>query len=618
MAVEAVKGESGSRRGVAMPRLLRACLWAAVGYVLGAGATALIGSVRFSSEVAITIGYFLGLVGWLLGVGLWEALARPYLGLPTRVDEGKGWRRYWRFNTDHKVVGIQYLITALFVFLLAGAFAMAMRYELAQPGMQLFPSKGAYNQIMSAHGALMIFVVILAIIGGFGNYFVPLHIGAEDMAFPVLNGASYWFIPPGVLAMLAAQLLGGWDTGWTGYPPLALTNASGQVLFNLGAYTLGFSSIVGSVNFLTTIIHLRAPGLHWGRLPMFVWSMLVTNLLILLFFPFAGMAFLMVLLDRIAGLTFFSPPGNPLLYQDIFWIFGHPEVYILVLPAFGVMLEILPVFARKPLFGYRWAVAGFLFVTIMSTMVWGHHMWTSGMSNSRLIPFMTMTELISIPTGLFYLSGLGTLWRARTRFTTPMLFAMGMLFNFLIGGLTGVFNADVPVDIHLHDTFFVVGHFHYTIMGGMVFALMAGLYYWFPKFSGRMYNETLGKIHFWWMFIAYNATFLPMFWLGMHGMNRRIADYLPYLAPVNMFVSISAFALGASMLLALGNFAYCWVRGKVAERDPWKAKTLEWSLPSPPPKENFPAIPEVVGDFYSYGEVRPDELPFRMPRPHVA
>lgn len=604
--------------GRALAPLGRGGLWGGVGFVLGAGAAAGLGGVPVGSEAAVVAGYVLALGGWLLGVGVWEAMVRPWLGLSGRLDEGRGRARYFRFNTDHKVVGLQYLLTSLGVLLVAGLLAMAMRVELMGPGMSLFASKDAYNTVVGLHGILMILgVAALAIVGGLGNYFVPLLIGAEDMAFPRLNALSYWFVPMGVLAFLASPFLGGWDSGWTGYPPLAELNASGQVLYNLGVYTLGLSSILGAINFLTTIAHLRAPGLGWGRLPIFVWSMLLTSVLNLVFVQFVAMAMAMAmtLLDRLAGMAFFSAEGNPLLYQDIFWVFGHPEVYVLILPAFGLILEILPVFTRNPLYGYRWAVGGMLAITVMSAGVWSHHLFTAGFSEARLIPFMTSTELISIPTGLIYLSALGTLWRARIRFRTPMLFVMGVLFNFLIGGLTGVFLADVPADLHLHDTFFVVGHFHYTIMGGMVFALLAGLHYWFPKFSGRMYDERWGRVGFWWTFLAYNATFLPMFWLGINGMNRRIVDYLPYLARENYWVSLAAFALGASFLVPLLNFALAWARGPAAAADPWRGRTLEWQVASPPPQENFPGVPEVVADFYDYGERPPAVLPRRVPAP---
>ncbi|MBI4277609.1 MAG: cbb3-type cytochrome c oxidase subunit I, partial [Armatimonadetes bacterium] len=460
-----------------------------------------------------------------------------------------------------------------------------------------------YNDVMSLHGIIMIAVAVATIIGGLGNYAVPLLIGAEDMAFPRINALSYWLNPPVALMLIATLFVGGFGTGWTAYPPLSEVNATGQVLFNLAVITFGLSSILGGLNFLATIIRLRAPGMTWRRLPIFVWSILAASILSLTATQFLAAGLTMILLDRLAGTAFFDAArgGAPLLYQHVFWFYSHPAVYIMILPAFGVALEVLAHFSRKPLYAYGWVVAGLLGIVVLSFLVWAHHLYTSGMPDYLHGPFMATTELISVPTGLIFLSALGTLWMGKLWLQTPMLFALGFLFNFLIGGLTGIFNADVPTDIHLQDTYFVVAHFHYTIMGGMIFGLFAGIYYWFPKITGRMFNETLGRLHFWWMFVTYNATFIPMFWLGLHGMNRRIADYRPELAGVNLFVSVMAFLLGASFLVFLANVILSWARGPQAAANPWRARTLEWQVPSPPPLENFPGVPQVVGHPYDYG-----------------
>jgi len=578
----------------------------AVGFLLGGGATVgvatLLGRPAWPVEAAIVIGYLVGLAGWLLGVGVWDYWARGWFGLPPRKAEVHGWRRYFHFTTDHKVIGVQYLVTFVVLFLLAGFFAMLMRIELAYPG-QTIMTAARFTHLMSMHGIIMIAVAVATIIGGLGNFAVPLLIGAEDMAFPRINALSYWLVPPVALLLVATFFAGGFDTGWTAYPPLSEVNATGQVLFNLAVITFGFSSILGGLNFLVTVARLRAPGMTWGRLPIFVWSVVAASAISLTATQFLAAALLMILLDRTAGMAFFSAArgGAPLLYQHVFWFYSHPAVYIMILPGFGVALEVLTHFSRKPLYAYRWVVAGFLGIVALSFIVWAHHLYTSGMAEYLHGPFMATTELISIPTGLIFLAALGTLWMGKLWLRTPMVFALGFLFNFLIGGITGIFNADVPTDLHLQDTYFVVGHFHYTIMGGMIFALFAGIYYWFPKITGRMYNETLGRLHFWWMFVTYNTTFIPMFWLGIFGMNRRIADYPPELGAVNLFVSASALLLGASFLVFVINMVRSWARGPRAASNPWHARTLEWQVPSPPPEGNFPAPPQVAGHPYDYG-----------------
>ena len=585
---------------------IRGLLWGIIGFIVGALLTALVrallGMTPFVFGPLFFVGYFFGFAGWLLGVGVWHTWIREFLGLEPQPYHAEGWRRYFGFNTDHKVIGIQYGVTFLLIFLLAGLLAMLMRIELMYPGTNLF-NFTQYNRVMSLHGFLMVLVAVTAVPGAFGNYFVPLMLGADDMAFPRMNALSYWIWPPAALLLLLSPFFGGWNTGWTGYPPLAITNDVGQMFYNLAFYTGGLSSIVGAVNFLTTIVTMRAPGMTWSRIPIFVWSIFLTSVMALTATQFVGVAMIMVALDRIAGTAFFNPVlgGNPIVYQHIFWFYSHPAVYVMILPSFGVMLEVLAHFSRKPLFAYRWAVAGMAGITTLSFAVWAHHMFTSGMPETLHVPFMATTESISVPTGLVFLSALGTIWQGKLRFKTPMLFALGMLFNFLIGGITGVFNSDLPADIHLHDTFWVVSHFHYTIVGGGIFGLFIAIYYWFPKMTGRMYSEKLGKLHFWLMFIFFNLTFLPMAWLGLNGMNRRIGDYPPQLAGMNMFVSIMAFILGASFLIFVYNMVYAWLRGPVAEENPWGARTLEWITSSPPPEHNFPRVPEVVGGPYDYG-----------------
>jgi cytochrome c oxidase subunit 1 len=599
----AMPGEPG--QAPLMP-VAKAIAWGGLAFAIATGLTSLLraanGHTAWDIEMNLVLGYPFGLGGYLLGVGVWDQWAREWLGLRLKESRASGWGRYFSFATDHKVIGVQYLVTFLILFLLAGLFAMLIRAQLLRPQDPLL-TNGQYNRVMSMHGIIMIAVAVAAVVGGFGNYFVPIMIGARDMAFPRLNAMSFWMVPPVAVLLLASQAAGGWDSGWTAYPPLSERNAAGQIFFNLAIITFGVSSILGGLNILVTIIYMRAPGMTWGRLPIFVWSTFAAALIAATFTQFFAAAMLMLTLDRVAGLSFFSAEngGNPLLYEHIFWFYSHPAVYIFVLPGLGLTLEVLTHFSRKPLFAYRWAVGGLLGIVAVSGEVWAHHMFVSGMSPYMHAPFLVMTEIVSIPTGLIFLSALGTIWMGKLWLRTPMLFALGVVFNFLVGGITGIFLADVPTDVQLHDTYFVVAHFHYTIIGGEIFALFAGIYYWFPKITGRMYNERLGQLHFWTMMIGFNLTFLPMFYPGLHGMNRRVATYTPDLQAINVFVSIAAFGLGASFLIFVANLVYSLLRGPVAEANPWRARTLEWQTSSPPPVENFEATPVIAGHPYDYG-----------------
>ena len=597
--------------------ILRGLLFAVIGGLIGAGIAIAIRSAMGvdpfdrtpsangtmpSTEQIVTVAFIVAALGWLLGVGFWESTVRGWLGYQIK-GVPTDWRRYLTVSEDHKVIGIQYLATFIVVLLIAGLGAMTMRAQLSQPGNTLL-SPDTYNRIMSFHGIAMVSVAVASVMGSFGNYFVPIMIGARDMAFPRLNSLSFWLVPIVIVSLFLSQLLGGWDSGWTAYPPLSVKNASGQIMFNLAIIVFGLSSILGGINFIVTIVKMRAPGMSWGRVPIFVWSVFSAAILATFFTQFFAASLTMVLLDRIAGTGFFVGQGGaPLLYEHTFWFYSHPAVYIFVLPGFGMALEVLAHLSRKPLFAYRWAVAAFIGIVGLSGIVWAHHMFVSGMPNALLGPFLVTTELISIPTGLIFLSALGTIWMGRLWLTTPMLFALGFVFNFVIGGVTGIFLADVPTDVSLHDTYFVVAHFHYTIIGGEIFALFAAFYFWFPKMTGRMLSERLGKINFWIMFIFFNLTFLPMFWAGLHGMNRRIATYQNDLANVNLFISISAWILGSSFLVFVINVLWSLLskRATRAEANPWKARTLEWLVSSPPPVENFPSTPIVVGSPYGYG-----------------
>jgi cytochrome c oxidase subunit 1 len=578
-------------------------------------------TVTDQDDVAIFMGLLFAILGWCVGLGFFVYPVRRMMGHPPSLEEregeGEGTWRYFRLCTDHKVVGIQYLVAVLFFFFVAGLNAMFIRGELTSANATFIPA-GNYLTLVGLHGTMMLMMMSAGVLGPLGNYFIPLMIGARRMAFPRIEALTMWLTVLAGFVLLSAIALGGFPTGWTGYAPLADQARGGIDAYLVSFGLIGIALVLVGVNILTTVMTMRAPGMTWNRLPIFVWGLVTTSILAVLAAPVLFAAIIMVTLDRTSDTSFFlaSAGGSPFLWDNLFWFFGHPEVYILALPGFGIVLEILPVFARKPLWGYRLAVAGMFGVALLSFMVWQHHLFVSGI-NANLRPFyMFTTELISIPTGLIFLNGMGTLWRARIRFTVPMLFALAFFFNFLIGGLSGVFLSDVPSDVTTHGSYFVMAHFHYTIMGGLVFALMAGLYYWIPKMTGYTMNEFLGKLHFWTMFVFFNLTFFPLFAAGLLGMPRRVSNYNATLHTLNVFVSISAFCLGASMLLLIANLVWSlFLKRNRAESNPWQAKSLEWQIPSPPPVHNFETIPVITGTPYTYG--MPDAPPVAELGPRV-
>ncbi len=569
------------------------------------------------NDVSIFLGYTLGTFGFIAGLGFLKyPLARMRGKPPSLVEkQAGGASRYLGMCTDHKAIGLQYLIGIGIFFFIGGLNAMLIRTELLRPSPPVF-SPGQYLTLVGLHGSMMVMMVSSIILGPFGHFLVPLMIGARRMAFPRVESLSFWLTPLAGVILMTSVAYGGFPTGWTGYPSLANQADAGIDGYIFAFALIGIAMVLNAINMIATVINHRAPGMTWGRLPIFVWSMLATSVLMLLGAPMLLAGLVMETLDRTVSTTFFLAPsgGSPFLFENIFWFFGHPEVYILALPGFGIVLELLPVFARKPLWGYRLAVAGLFGVTLLSFMVWQHHLFVSGI-NSDLRPFyMFTTELISVPTGIIFVVAMGTLWRARIRYTVPMLFSLAFFFNFLIGGISGVFLSDVPSDVSLHGSYFVMAHFHYTIMGGLVFAFFAGLYYWLPKMTGLTMNETLGKIHFWTMFLAFNSTFLPLFAVGMLGMPRRVSTYAPHLQFLNDWVSVSAFVLGASMLVFLGNFLYSLVIARVpAASNPWFSRGLEWQLPTPVPLDNFPTVPTILSGPYEYGD--PSAPPVFQPGP---
>jgi cytochrome c oxidase subunit 1 len=599
-----------------MKYLLRAIVLGIVGYVVGVWLTLAVRGGSPTDEVAVVFGFIAALIGWLAGIGGIEAFGRQWIGKTPEVSTARGWQRYFQFTVDHKVIGIQYGVTLLGVLLIGGFSAMIMRIELASPGMSIVDLE-EFNKLVSMHGILMVAVAVAGIIGAFGNYIIPIQIGAADMAFPRLNALSYWLVPPVAIGLLSAPLLGSFSAGWTSYAPLSVGGDSGQILFNMAIIAFGLSSILGGLNIIVTVITMRAPGMTWGRLPIFTWAGFATALLAFSVTQFFAAALVLITMERVAGTDFFGPDvGTGILYEHIFWFYSHPAVYIMVLPGFGVILEIATAFSRKPLFAYKAVVGSLLTIVGLSVVVWAHHMFTSGMADFLHAPFMILTEAISIPTGVIFLSIIGTLWQGKLWFRTPLVIAFGWLFNFLIGGITGIFLADVATDIFLHDTYFVVAHFHYTIVGGSIFALLAAFFYWFPKITGRMYNDKLGIIFAVSVTVLFNTTFLPLFWVGINGMNRRVGDYPQAYESANKFASVSALLLGSSFLLFVGNIAWSAVAGPKAGSNPWNARTLEWQVSSPPSQHNFRSQPVIVGPPYDYGKpyvMFPDAEPASEP-----
>jgi cytochrome c oxidase subunit I len=549
-------------------------------------------------------------IGFLAGIGAFDYWVYYALGYPTRAEDhsghgAKSWRDYFRVNTDHKVIGVQYLVTTVFFFLAGGLLAMLVRAELAKPGIQYFDQQ-TYNGLFSVHAALMIFLFIIPAFAGLANYVVPLMLGAADMAFPRLNALSFWLLPIAGIMMLSSFFMpgGAFACGWTGYAPLCSQHEPiGAIFFNQGVQWAGASSIMTALNFLVTIITMRAPGMTFWRLPLLVWANFTTSLLVVIATPFIAGSQFFSMFDHVMHTSFFNPVGGgyPLGYQHIFWFYSHPAVYIMMLPGFGIMSEVIAVFSRKPIFGYRLMALSLMAIVVLGFSVWAHHMFVSGMSSWLRVPMMITTLLIAIPTGIKIFSWLATIWGGKLHLRTPMLFALGFLSMFVIGGLSGVMLGAVPIDIHVSQTYFIVAHIHYVLFGGSVFTIFAGIYYWFPKMTGRMYDEKLGKLHFWLTFVGFNLTFFPMHILGTEGMPRRVADYLPKFADLNMFISLASFGLGVSTIIFLYNMITSWRFGEIAPANPWHALTLEWQVSSPPPTFNFDEIPQVVGSPYEYG-----------------
>ncbi|MEC7898097.1 MAG: cbb3-type cytochrome c oxidase subunit I, partial [Cyanobacteriota bacterium] len=468
-----------------------------------------------------------------------------------------GWLRYFSFSVDHKVIGLQYLVCGFAFYLIGGAMAGAIRTELLSPISDFMP-RDVYNQILTLHGTVMIFLWIVPVVNGaFGNYLIPFYVGARDMAYPRLNAVAFWLIPPAGLMLISSYFItGAAQSGWTAYPPLSITTpATGQIIWILSVLLLGGSSIFGGINFIATILKLRRPGLKLMQLPMYCWAMLGTSILVVLSTPVLAGTLIMLSFDIVAHTGFFNPGlgGNVVVYQHLFWFYSHPAVYIMVLPAFGLVSEILPVHCRKPLFGYATMVYSIMAIVVLGLVVWAHHMFTSGTPPWMRLFFTIATAFIAVPTGIKFFNWLATLWGGRISLNSAVLFSCGFIVNFVLGGITGVALAQVPFDVHVHDTYFVVAHFHYIVYGGSVFVIFASIYHWYPKVTGRMLNEHLGRFHFLITFIGFNLCFAPQHWLGLNGMPRRVAEYDPQCALVNQISSVGALLMAISTLPFLWN-----------------------------------------------------------------
>ncbi len=525
---------------------------------------------------------------------------------PRGYLEAKGFRS-WALTLDHKRIGVMYMYTTLFFFLLGGVFALLMRIKLMYPGQQVF-SDQAYNVMFTLHGSLMIFLFIIpAIPSGLGNFLIPLHIGARDVAFPRLNLMSYWLFVAGIVVILAS-LVRPMDTGWTFYTPYSAKTAADVTLLSFGIFLVGMSSILTGLNFIVTIHKLRAPGMTWHRMPLFIWGMYATSIIQVVATPVVGITFLLLAMERLFGIGFFDPAkgGDPLLFQHFFWFYSHPVVYVMILPAMGIISEVVPVFSRKPIFGYKAIAYSSLAIAFIGFFVWGHHMFVSGMSSKAGIIFSFLTFFVAVPTAIKVFNWIATMYKGSITFESPMLYAMTFVFLFVVGGLTGMFLGALATNVHVHDTYFVVAHFHYTMMGGTVMGLLAGLHYWFPKMTGRMLDEKRARIAWLLMFIGFNVTFFTQFILGFEGMPRRWAEYPARFQGLNVVSTVGSWLLAAGILVMFWNFVRGLFRGEAAPANPWKALTLEWQVASPPPTENFEEIPTVTDWPYGYPKRKGD------------
>jgi cytochrome c oxidase subunit 1 len=558
-----------------------------------------------------------GFLGFLIGVGAFTDWFKAARGqeITSRPHDPEEWtplQRYLGFSVDHKVIGIQYGIWSLLLLTVGGTFALLFRIELASPGLQMFTDSSptsllgltGFATTFSLHGIVMIASILMGV-AAMSNYLMPLMIGAQDMAFPRLNGLSFWIAVPAGIILLSSVAFGGFDTGWVGYPPLSSRAPLGVQMFYLGIFLNGFSGILGAINVMVTFLTMRAKGMSLFKTPVFAWTAFSTAIIQFSATQLIGLSFLMASFDRLFGMGFFDPAkgGDVILFQHLFWFYSHPVVYVFVLTGLGVISEILPVFARKPLFGYKWVALSSLGIALVGFFVWAHHMFTSGMAPYLRVPFMVSTLLVAVPTGIKFFSWIATLWRGKLIFPTPMLFALGAIAIFLLGGLSGPPAGTVATDLYIHDTYFIVGHFHATMFGGYIFPFFAAIYYWFPKITGKMYSERMGKLHFWLMFPAFLVQTLGQMDVGLLGMRRRIADYDPALGIDSMqfAITIAGFFIALSIAVMFYNIYFSARYGDKAVANPWRSRSPEFQVPSPVPVHNFDRPVEVIGNPYDYG-----------------
>jgi len=592
--------------------ILKGITFQIIGSLIGAG---VLGGIRalmglsWKTEPAIVLGGFVGAIAFMIGVGGFSAWWKMAMGeeVPeaNQVEVENGKKRYFGFSLDHKVIGIQYGILSMVLLVVGGSLALIFRVELAQSGLQLL-NFVQFNTLVGLHGMVLIASILMGI-AAMSNYVVPLLIGAEDMAFPRLNAFSFWIAVPASLILLSSMLFGGFETGWTAYPPLSVRGPMGIQMFFLGVFFVGWSSILGALNLIATILTMRTKGMRLFSMPIFAWSVLATSIISLTATQLIGLSFQLVMFERLLGMSFFTPSdgGNPILFQHLFWFYSHPAVYIFVLPGLGIISELLPVFVRKPLFGYKWVAMSSMGIALTGFLVWGHHMLTAGIEEYLRVPFMYSTLLVAVPTGVKFFSWVATIWQGKARFPVPMLFVLGGIVVFLLGGLTGPPSGTVSTDLHLHDTYYIVGHFHNTMFGGFIFPIFAAIYYWYPKITGRRMSEVLGKIHFFLMTPSFFLMTFGQMRVGLLGMRRRIADYDPAMGFdfTQLLITISGYLIAISILIFFYNLIVSAKKGKEATGNVWNSRSPEWEiLPSPAPAHNYHGLRfEMVGEPYDYG-----------------